>query len=255
MTRIICLTTSYPLFETDISGHFVRRLNQIYQYAGYQVTVICFARDSIDHVNPLHHCVDDMGIRVITVPIIRGSMRGGAPDQISKEPWKSLIYLPINTIRLWRTFEAEKKRLKNLDGNLKVVAHWSIPNGLIARSSQPIIYCHGGDIAILEQLPFGRYLARSIFTQAEKVICVSDNLKKRIENLGISLNHSDVIPMGVDEPKPCHSFKQYLETIVNDRLVIGTVGRVESIKGYDLLLEALALLNPDIRKNIIWLIE
>ena len=53
MTRIICLTTSYPLFETDISGHFVRRLNQIYQYAGYQVTVICFARDSIDHVNLL----------------------------------------------------------------------------------------------------------------------------------------------------------------------------------------------------------
>lgn len=253
MTRVICLTTSYPLSDNDISGHFVRQLNQIYQSAGYQVTVICFAREPANLINPLDELIDDMGIRVITVPVIQGSMQGGAPDRISREPWKSLIHLPINTIRFWRAFGAEKKRLNKLVGDVKVVAHWSLPSGLLAKSSQPIIYCHGGDVALIEQLPFGQYLARSIFTHATKVICVSHNLKERIEYLTGPLKQAQVIPMGVDEPNPCHSFEYDLKKIINGRFVISTVGRIESIKGYDLLLEALAILNPSIRKDIIWL--
>jgi glycosyltransferase involved in cell wall biosynthesis len=253
MKHILCLTTSYPLWNHDISGHFVQRLNEIYLKAGYRVTVICFDRGGRPHHETVNKNNLDSVVTIIKVKVVRGSMRGGAPDQISAYPWKSALTMPINMARLAIAFQKEVKRCLAVGEVPYVMAHWSIPCGLIARSLSPVIYCHGGDIATLERLPFGQTIARHIVSKARVVICVSQDLKDRLEKLSYPHRKIKIIPMGIDEPKVSHDYKRELQEMTKGHFIIVTIGRLEAIKGYDLLLEALGQLQTAERSKVKWL--
>jgi glycosyltransferase involved in cell wall biosynthesis len=253
MKHILCLTTSYPLWSHDISGHFVQRLNELYLKAGYRVTVICFDRgDRPDHETASEHNQDSV-VTVITVKVVKGSMRGGAPDQISVSPWKSALTMPINMVRLALAFQKEVKRCVEVGEVPYVIAHWSIPCGFIARSHSPVIYCHGGDIATLERLPFGQTITQQIVSKARAVICVSHDLKDRLERLSHSHRKIKTIPMGIDEPKVSHVYRRELQKLAKGHFIIVTIGRLEAIKGYDLLLKALGQLKRAERSKVKWL--
>ena len=261
--HLFCLTTSYPHYPNDISGVFVKRLNDFLLANGWQITVISFDRDlitaklennpSLTHQEKLH---------LVSVPVIKNSLDGGAPDVFSRSPLKSLLPMLVNMYRLSRRFHSEVQRWKKKQDMSSrsplVICHWSIPSGWIARGFQPIVYCHGGDIALWEKLPFGASLARHCLSKAKAIICVSQDLKDRLSKFWFSASKRFICPpihvlsMGVDKAEGTPQFKQELLTHAQQQVILCTLGRLVEIKGYDLLLEALGTLSLSLRKRVIW---
>ena len=59
--------------------------------------------------------------------------------------------------------------------------------------------------------------------------------------------------MGVTAPRPCPDSRRAYRALVQDRFCIVTVGRLTSIKGYDLLAKAIGELSERARKEVYWL--
>lgn len=86
-------------------------------------------------------------------------------------------------------------------------------------------------------------LVRSIYLLIEKMtrfptknyIAVSNYLRERLVKNGVPAGKIDVVYNGLDFPKSTNK--------PHKRLVIGSVGRLHHVKGYDLLIEAFALMD------------
>ncbi len=104
---------------------------------------------------------------------------------------------------------------------------------------QVVVSVHGSEIRLLrpESLP----LIRSILMQADAVTAVSRELAERVEALGVDPARVHFVPNGVDlafwspSPVPARRAPQ-------DPPVIVAAGRLEPVKGCDILLEAFARL-------------
>ena len=287
-STLLCISTSYPLDEGDLSGPFVKRLNELFLDSDLlqvsKIIVLCFDRRSalvpvieqrsLEQILPLSELENlpetlalQTEVVVIPIPSFGQSLRIGAPDSLSHSPLRSSFGLAVNMYRLWKAYQRVQTCLKRQGIRAIVLAHWVLPSALIARNDQPIIYCHGGDVALLERVPFSRFLAKYLFEKTQVIICVSADLQKRIERLyPFDLQQKDsrllakskhepfikVMPMGIDKPNPCPNYKAILQAQTSDLIVISTVGRLVPIKGYDLLLKALTILPEDIRKQMVW---
>ena len=278
---VLCLTTSYPCSREDLAGHFVKRLNDQYPKTKWRVYVVCFQRgfQSVPRDELLKNEKSEASIFAVT-PLGR-SLSDGAPDRLSASPLLTGVGLVVNSLKLYLRYRKVYRylQMKYLDEPI-VVAHWSIPCGWMARYKRPVIYCHGGDIALLESLPIGgllrTWLARSIFSRASRVICVSEQLSQRLVRLIDQRDHHveiSTIPMGVCEPNPCDKYLKYIRNVIQEArgsfgqelygthheslqeplLVLSTVGRLVPIKGYDLLVEGIGLLPIKLRERILWL--
>jgi glycosyltransferase involved in cell wall biosynthesis len=108
---------------------------------------------------------------------------------------------------------------------------------------------------MLETLPLKRSIARSIEGNLSGLVFVSDDLRRRFQRvLGRGLRCPYwVLPMGVTAPRPCPDSRRAYRALVQDRFCIVTVGRLTSIKGYDLLAKAIGELSERARKEIYWL--
>lgn len=77
----------------------------------------------------------------------------------------------------------------------------------------------------------------------KKYICVSKYLKKRLIKNGVPAKKIEVVYNGLDFPKP--------SVRPHKRLVIGSIGRLHHVKGYDLLINAFAIMkNKRLRLKI-----
>ena len=234
--------------------------------------VVCFDR-SQKSSTPSPHIIDDQRnlsidqeIEVIRVTPYGESLRSGAPDELSASPIRSLWGLGINTLRLRAAYRDLLRSLSSLttgdskidsltDESPVVIAHWAIPCAWIAYRQRPLVYCHGGDIALLESLPIGKYLrkvlAKRLFALGRGVVCVSEDLERRVRQLidpSTRFTPMKTLPMGVSLPNPCPQYVEYLRSLISrdDLLIFSTVGRIVKIKGYDLLLDALL---PCLKRN------
>ena len=271
---LICLTTSYPSGGDRAAGHFVKRLNDYYPRALWRIYVVCFDRSSSDEDR-----FEEEGVAVFRVKPYGQSLSSGGPDRLSASPVRHGLGLMISALRLNAAYKRVWRSLKAEYGDDPVVvAHWSLPSAWISRQHRPLVYCHGGDVALLESLPLGqrgrRALAGHIFTHTEGVVCVSADLSRRVCSLMAKArkNHLQstpvfTLPMGIDSPSPCPHYLEELREVISshktplptqrnghiDLLVISTVGRVVQIKGYDLLVEALGCLSSVQREQVLWL--
>ena len=301
---LICISTSYPLAKDDLSGHFVKRLNQIFIDQSViqmdHIIILCLDRRSEFKQGFAEHSLEyylapteirllpeliEQGIQKIVIPISAFGLSSnlGAPDALSHSPLKSGVGLVLSMYRLWQAYRQLKHCVKSTVHQSYVLAHWAIPSALIARHDQALVYCHGGDVALLESLPFSSIWARYAFQSSKTVVCVSSDLKQRLEKLifvskksqskelitepNTELNIESniepnieqqstpllkVIPMGIDEPKPCSDTLLMLQDRTKGLIVVSTVGRLVPIKGYDLLLEAFAQLPKELTQRIVW---
>jgi teichuronic acid biosynthesis glycosyltransferase TuaC len=141
--RVLVVTTSYPAFEGDPSGHFVateaRHLGR-----AHDVTVLTAAHAG----TRAGLTVEAGGIQVYREP--GGSAFGwpGVTARVREQP------LALFDAAAW-TVRAEK-RARTLGPFDQVVAHWAVPSALpIARRvTAPLdVVSHGGDIRLLTALP------------------------------------------------------------------------------------------------------
>ncbi len=143
-------------------------------------------------------------------------------------------------------FFALKKVLKK-EKDIKLIhAHWFIPQGLISviykillnNSIKLIVTSHGSDINTLKNVIF-RYIQRFIINNANIVTAVSNDLKSKLQSIN-SKNDIPVIPMGINTSLFRPTFDQNIRKEYNIQgAFLLFVGRLETVKGIDLLIEAL----------------
>lgn len=132
------------------------------------------------------------------------------------------------------------------------ISHWLLPSALaaaLAGSTPHIAVTHGGDVHLLEGMPGGARFAQFISDRTDRFVCVSKDLEQRLIRLApASRDKLDVVPMGANiGPEPdADSVRAFRELHApTAQTVILFLGRLQPIKGVDVLLEAAADV-PDI---------
>ncbi len=248
--RILHLTSTFPREPGGAGGSFLEDLARAQAAAGHDVTVIA---------------PHDAGLPVAeewgTITICRFRY---APDR-----WETLAYRGglIGTTRglrgvlmvplfIWGMFNAVLAASKEQEVDV-VHAHWWLPAGLAAvfaarRLRAPlVITCHGSDVALAGRRPAVGALARWVLRRATTVATVSESLQTEVKNLaGIDptvLRMPAELPAGPQLRAPSGG-ERHRATEVGLKVV--AAGRLSREKGFDVLIEALALV-PGISAEIV----
>src|SRR5271155_4783858 len=149
--RIAIVTTSWPAYEHEPAGHFVRAHARELERNGDVVTVVA----------PRHG-------RAFGWP--------GAPARIRERPVRALDAL--------RWTMVARRRVRRLDVD-RIVAHWAVPCAwpIAVGGRAPIdVVSHGGDVRLLAGLPstVRRTLVRSLSARVETWRFVSATLLDRL---------------------------------------------------------------------------
>ena len=245
------VTTSYPRFPGDGAGSFVRERVRALQAAGQVVEVVA-AGDG--------ECQDEDWITRI-----RGDglfYAGGAPEALEGDG-----VLPRFAAwgRALGFSGALLGRLARCGGRWDAVeSHWLLPCGLAARIALARLphraHVHGGDLYLLERLPWADSLARVFCRSRPEMIFASTSLRERFAALaGASPEalgaRSQVEPAPFDQtlfgPASDEERRQAKRALVGDRPLVLAAGRLVPIKGHDRLVLAVARLAPAARPVVI----
>ncbi len=226
--HVLTLTPFYPTAQDDASGCFIAESVGELQRQGIESSVIA--------VHPMHH--PDHG-----------------PDPKSPPAmWKKYFCLPGNPglSTAGRFLHAAlKSHLRHLHAQRPISlihAHAALPCGqaamLLARDlGIPfVVTVHGLDAYSTQQVPgwFGRRcsgVSEDVYRAAARVICISEQVARRVrEGLG-DLANIRVVYNGVDSSL----FSPGDAPLVN---VILSVGNLIPIKGHELLLRSVAAITP-----------
>ena len=173
--------------------------------------------------------------------------------------------LAVNSIGAWVAFTCSFclffiKAIKLAARSDVVCSHWLVPSGfagaLITKLTRKphIVVEHSGALHLLSRVRGGRRLARFILSASERVITVSEDLRRKLvafcpdekEKLG-------VIPMGVraNEAAGGHSRGAVRSRIAHcfspagsDKPQILFIGRLTEVKGVDVLVRAMTRVGP-----------
>lgn len=226
-------TTSFPRHADDPAGHFVAALASGLVAAGRTVSV----EAAVSKWAPPGVAIDAWAGRSA-----RLFTQAGAPESFDSGGLVALAAGAEAGVRVLARGVALRGRQRIC------VGHWLVPCGpaALAAGGRTVLYAHGSDVALLESLPGGRMLARTLDARAAHLNFVSVDLRARFEALlGRSPRApSTTLPMGVDEPAPDPAalapHLDHLPPLPRASLRIVTVSRLVPLKGLDVLADALA---------------
>ncbi|MBC7261799.1 MAG: glycosyltransferase [Chloroflexi bacterium] len=247
--KIGMITSSYPRFEGDIAGTFVRSLAESISALGHEVHVLA-PYDTA--VKELHGPVHVHRFRYFVGR--RWYLVGYAKSLESDVSLRKIVYLllPFYTIAAFRAL----CRLQHLVALDIIHAHWVVPSGpiaaLVARYTHTplVISLHGSDVFMLERNILARWAAHWAFSQADRVTACSSDLLERAQKHGLSPHKAQLIPYGVahdrfqDDPDSSRVLREQLGIAV-DAPVVLALGRLVYKKGFEYLVRAM----PDLVKR------
>lgn len=244
---VCILTSSYPRFPGDYSGVFVAELAQELEKRGVEVVVLAPGGPGLDAFEISN------GVRVYRFSYFRPrqwellAYGRGIPWNLRRNPllYFLLPFFLIGQVKaLRRLVRQEKVRLVN--------AHWMVTQGLVAawvRKKEKVRFVltiHSAGLQALVRFPFGRAVADWIVRGADHIFCVSSTHGLLLRNfLGWKVP-VEVLPMGVDLGS--FDISRWPQRVARRRFRIGNgkvvlfLGRLEEIKGVQLLIEAIRTL-------------
>jgi len=241
---VLFLTQTYPRFEGDTAGPFIRDLARGLVRGGDRVTVLA------PHAEGLAESWDDGGVEVITFRYaperheVLGYGRTLEADERVKG--KAALTAPLYALA---ARQAVSRQLRRRRFDL-VHAHWIVPNGVAAAAAGgrvPLaVGLHGSDVFLAEK-PGVRHAARWALGRTRLLTGCSPELVDRVRALGFPAERSRVIPYGVDvtafSPAPARRevWRGLLGVPPEAPLLLG-VGRMATKKGFQVLIEILPAL-------------
>jgi len=240
---LVVISTSYPRFADDSAGGTVVASVAALINSGAQVEVIA-PDDDPRKSPPGDAAATAWSNRVVTVryaPLRRLQKLcygAGIWPNLRARPLRGLL-LPGLFGALWLAAWQRRDR--------PIIAHWLVPAALaavLAGARRVVAVVHGSDLALLERVPGGQALARSLASRCLGIGCVSADLARRFATLvdGPVLNVAVLPPIcNQIEPPDRNRARQQLD-LPGQRPVVLFVGRLLASKGVDTLIDAFAQL-------------
>lgn len=251
--KILMLTSSYPRSKGDSAGIFLRHLAESLAERGNKVHVLApaggkggiYLEDNVT-VHRFQYCLSGLQ---------RLAYGSGILANLRAKPWLwtqvpfFLMALACATLRIVR------RERPNL-----IHAHWILPQGLIATLAKylfkaPIINTAHGSDAFALQGSLARSLKRFIVAKSD---AWTSNSRVTANAIGRPplLPEVRIIPMGIDVERFANGKRERLrQQLPDSNFLILSVGRLVEGKGAYDLLQAISLLDPDLRsRTTLWMI-
>lgn len=189
--RILFLSNAYPDFDSSYRGTFVRKMATLLQTEGYQISVVTpkiYKRS--------HYFEDHDGIKVHRFPFLSGNK---LLIEYRKIPYFRMVLYYISGFLF--TICVLLRNKCDL-----IHAHWAIPTGLIGvlagglLRKTLVVTIHGSDFRMAMDGPsILKRLFLLVCRKAQHITCVSEVIRKEIEQLGIQKDKILTSPMGIDD--------------------------------------------------------
>jgi glycosyltransferase involved in cell wall biosynthesis len=245
---VVMITTSYPRFAGDGIGSFIAPIAKGVAARGHEVHLVA----------PWHPEIrlpdQEDGVRFHFYkypPLTRTAAWGYATGLKADTALRPAAWATAPIAFAWGCLKA--RRVATKYGATILHAHWVIPNGVIAAASSRalpfVVSLHGSDVFVAERNGIAGRGAKYAFDRAGWITACSDDLRERAIKLGAPPTGIDTVPYGVDSDHFAPSID--LRAAVRRELGIGdspfvfTAGRLVRKKGFEYLIDAVALL-PDV---------
>lgn len=259
--RVLFLTQTYPRFEGDTSGPFIRELARGLARGGDRVTVLAPHATGMPAERPDGPPDDPDAVLLRTFRYAPERWEAlGYSRSLQKDETLKALPLLVTPLYLLAARRALGRELllgeRACEPYQLLHAHWVVPNGLPARSRASLlplaIGLHGSDVFLAER-PGVRTLVRRVLARTSLLTGCSPELVDRVAALApegaLPPDRRRVIPYGVDVERFCphrlgssagqgREWRRRLG-VPGDAVVALTVGRMATKKGYHVLLEAL----------------
>jgi glycosyltransferase involved in cell wall biosynthesis len=188
--RILFLTNAYPDFDSSYHGIFIRKMASLLKTDGYDIAVVTpkIYKES-------RYVEEQEGIEVYRFPFFSGNRLLIEYDRI---PYVRMCFYYISGF-LFTLYAFIRHRCQMIH------VHWAIPTGLIGASvafvaRKPfIVTVHGSDFRLaMDQSSFLKKIFLYVCKKANHLHCVSEGMKRELENLGINRGRISAFPMGIE---------------------------------------------------------
>ena len=237
--RILVITSSFPRGINDGTCGYIREFaRRLSSY--YELTVVAPPDTNIvDCENEPFDLVRSRSVLPLKWnPILAGEDLSNAH---SKPFFKLLAIIPLLSFAWCSARLALRSDI--------ICSHWMIPNGLIGAllsfvlRKPHLLIEHSGALHLLRRTPAGRLLARFIVCGSNKVVTVSNDLRRKLETVtGRCATRISVVPMGI----VCSDFvSERVEAVssATSSTQLLCFGRLTRIKGVEVLLRAASQLS------------
>ncbi|MGI8858512.1 MAG: glycosyltransferase [Thermomicrobiales bacterium] len=196
---IVMLTSSYPLYEGDMTAPFIEEIAAGVAARGHTVHVVL-----PDHPR-LRRSGMARGVHLhpfAVAPVRSWGAAWGYAGSLAGDVAVTKSAVAIAPLALTNAIRAVGHVARQMRPDI-LHAHWVIPNGppmaIVARRQAPlVISLHGSDVFVAERLPPARLAARWAFRAAAAVTACSDDLAIRAVRLSAAPARTTVVPYGVD---------------------------------------------------------
>ena len=246
--RVVMVATSYPRFPGDTVGTFMEPIAHGMAARGHDVHMVLpwhprWTRPPREG-GVTFHLFRYAPTQSLNVFGYAGALRADVSVRGA-----ALMATPLALAAGWRAARTVAKRI----GATLMHGHWVVPGGAMAAAASRdlplVISLHGSDVYLAERHAAIGRVARWTFAQAGAVTACSEDLRVRAHALGANPSASVTIPYGVDVSRfrpdaAARAAMRHRWQIPGDAEIVFTAGRFVRKKGFEYLIDTLALLAP-----------